>query len=109
MCAHGCTEHPDRGSNGLGELRAWTMNGAIQDSMPIYLDQPTHSEVKQVRPVAKATLTSKCFPYLVNTQSSTAAAVAELDFQVFDRSKPFQLCGVTIVPFDGALRAHVLC
>ena len=59
--------------------------------------------------VHEAELTSKCFPYLVSTQESTAAAVAELDFQVFDRSKPLKLCGVTVVPFDGASRPLSLC
>ncbi|BGP58566.1 hypothetical protein JCM8202_002328 [Rhodotorula sphaerocarpa] len=74
-------------SLGLDDLRGWTLRGAIQKSIPIYLTQGTFNEV------------SKAFPYLTNAGQVTGGGdVPALTWHIFDENKPFEVAGIDIVP-----------
>lgn len=73
--------------NGLDDLRAWTLGGAIQHSVPIYCDQYTYSEI------------SKMYPYLTNSSAKTGGGdVPEFTWNIIEDGKSFQICGVEITP-----------
>ncbi|GAA5959636.1 hypothetical protein JCM8115_001275 [Rhodotorula mucilaginosa] len=72
---------------GLDDLRGWTLRGAIQRSIPIYLTQHTFDEV------------SKAFPYLTNAGKVTGGGdVPALTWHIFDPDAPFQVAGIEVVP-----------
>ncbi|GAA6044114.1 hypothetical protein JCM8097_003217 [Rhodosporidiobolus ruineniae] len=72
---------------GLDDLRGWTLRGAIQPSIPIYLTQDTFTEV------------SKAFPYLTNAGKATGGGdIPALTWQIFDDRTPFEVCGIEVVP-----------
>ncbi|GAA5828644.1 hypothetical protein JCM11251_000885 [Rhodosporidiobolus azoricus] len=72
---------------GLDDLRGWTLRGAIQPSIPIYLTQDTFKEV------------SKAFPYLTNAGKATGGGdIPSLTWQIFDEKEPFEVCGLEVVP-----------
>ncbi|GAA5993462.1 hypothetical protein JCM10908_002202 [Rhodotorula pacifica] len=72
---------------GLDDLRGWTLRGAIQRSIPIYLTQETFNEV------------SKAFPYLTNAGKVTGGGdVPALTRHIFDENEPFQVAGIEVVP-----------
>ncbi|BGP43963.1 hypothetical protein JCM10450v2_008177 [Rhodotorula kratochvilovae] len=72
---------------GLDDLRGWTLRGAIQASIPIYLTQETFGEV------------SRAFPYLTNLGKATGGGdVPALTWHIFDENEPFELFGVKITP-----------
>ncbi|GAA5909601.1 hypothetical protein JCM8208_007197 [Rhodotorula glutinis] len=72
---------------GLDDLRGWTLRGAIQPSIPIYLTQETFNEV------------SRAFPYLTSLGKATGGGdVPALTWHVFDENEPFELFGVRITP-----------
>ncbi|GAA5919494.1 hypothetical protein JCM6882_008653 [Rhodosporidiobolus microsporus] len=72
---------------GLDDLRGWTLRGAIQPSIPIYLTQDTFKEV------------SKAFPYLTNAGKATGGGdIPSLTWQIFNENEPFEVCGVEVVP-----------
>ncbi|POY72085.1 hypothetical protein BMF94_4892 [Rhodotorula taiwanensis] len=72
---------------GLDDLRGWTLRGAIQRSIPIYLTQATFEEV------------SKAFPYLTNAGKVTGGGdVPALTWHIFDEDKPFEVAGIEVVP-----------
>ncbi|GAA5877593.1 hypothetical protein JCM3774_006127 [Rhodotorula dairenensis] len=72
---------------GLDDLRGWTLRGAIQKSIPIYLTQDTYNEV------------SKTFPYLTNAGKVTGGGdVPALTWHIFDQDEPFEVAGIEVVP-----------
>ncbi|GAA6020459.1 hypothetical protein JCM10207_000007 [Rhodosporidiobolus poonsookiae] len=72
---------------GLDDLRGWTLRGAIQPSIPIYLTQDTFDGV------------SKAFPYLTNAGRATGGGdIPALTWHVFDPSEPFELFGIEVLP-----------
>ncbi|KAJ3124558.1 hypothetical protein HK098_001058 [Nowakowskiella sp. JEL0407] len=82
---------------GLDDLRQWTIGGkgAIQKSVPIYLDSSTMDVVK------------RSFPYLVDTNLATGSGiVTALDFKVFgsafdkDSLLPFKIEELEVTPFQ---------
>ncbi|KAJ3071444.1 hypothetical protein HDU98_005338 [Podochytrium sp. JEL0797] len=84
---------------GLDDLRSWTLWGAIQESIPIYLNESTFKVVSNV------------FPYIVNHKvASGGGHLASLDFRVFDIPQPwaktredgfieFKVGEIDVVPF----------
>ncbi|KAJ3417620.1 hypothetical protein HDV05_000077 [Chytridiales sp. JEL 0842] len=61
---------------GLDDLRQWTLRGAIQDSISIYLSLETFDVV------------SRSFPYLVDSNKATGGgAVPALQFHIFDKDR----------------------
>ncbi|GAA6057190.1 hypothetical protein JCM3770_004369 [Rhodotorula araucariae] len=74
---------------GLDDLRGWTLRGAIQKSIPIYLTQETYGEV------------SRAFPYLTNLGKATGGGdVPALTWHIIDENEPFELFGVKITPLS---------
>ncbi|GAA5982654.1 hypothetical protein JCM11641_002325 [Rhodosporidiobolus odoratus] len=72
---------------GLDDLRGWTLRGAIQPSIPIYLTQETFVEV------------SKAFPYLTNAGKATGGGdIPALTWHIFKDDEPFELFGVEVMP-----------
>ncbi|KZT53646.1 hypothetical protein CALCODRAFT_439824 [Calocera cornea HHB12733] len=73
--------------NGLDDLRCWTLQGAIQDSIDIYLSQRTYEEVQRT------------FPYLVDKGMATGGgAVPEFQWHIIQEYNDFDICGVNITP-----------
>ncbi|MBW0532893.1 hypothetical protein O181_072608 [Austropuccinia psidii MF-1] len=73
--------------NGLDDLRAWTLGRAIQNSIPIYCNQYTYSEI------------SKSFRYLVNSDAKTGGGdVPEFEWRIIENSLAFEICGIQITP-----------
>ncbi|KAM5537261.1 hypothetical protein V8D89_008991 [Ganoderma adspersum] len=77
--------------NGLDDLRGWTLRGAIQPHIDIYLSEETFAEVKVT------------FPYLVQKELATGGGdVPEFRWHpyIVDR-EPFEIgdTGITIKPF----------
>jgi phosphoribosyl 1,2-cyclic phosphodiesterase len=60
---------------GLDDLRQWTMNGRVQSSVDIYLNQETYERVEA------------CFPYIVDSSKATGSGeVATVKFHIFDQN-----------------------
>ena len=84
---------------GMDDLRQWTMknspgNEAIQQSVPIYLDQETYQVV------------ARSFPYMVDSTKATGSGeVVSLKFNILETNEdgvmPFDVQGTTVVPFEG--------
>ncbi|EFP84118.1 uncharacterized protein PGTG_10496 [Puccinia graminis f. sp. tritici CRL 75-36-700-3] len=73
--------------NGLDDLRAWTLGGAIQDSIPIYCNEYTHTEI------------SRMYPYLVNSHAKTGGGdVPQFTWNIIRDGISFTLFGVEILP-----------
>ncbi|CAH7671070.1 beta-lactamase-like protein [Phakopsora pachyrhizi] len=73
--------------NGLDDLRAWTLGGEIQKTIPIYCNQYTLSEI------------SKAYGYLVDTTSRTGGGdVPSFEWHVIEDDVPFEVLGVRIAP-----------
>ncbi|KAI9334248.1 beta-lactamase-like protein [Obelidium mucronatum] len=78
---------------GLDDLRAWTLNGKVQQSINVFLSQRTLDVVKRV------------FPYMVDAAVATGGGhLPALEFIVFEENKPFSIPlsdseHVPVVPF----------
>ncbi|KZO93446.1 hypothetical protein CALVIDRAFT_485865 [Calocera viscosa TUFC12733] len=73
--------------NGLDDLRCWTLQGAIQDSIDIYLSQRTFEEVQRT------------FPYLVDKGMATGGgAVPEFQWHIIQEYNDFDICGIIMTP-----------
>ena len=81
---------------GLDDLRQWTLNGAVQSHVDIYLNQNTME------------FCSSVFPYLVDTtRASGGGDVSSLRFHLLERVngidgeyKPLNLYGLEVLPFE---------
>ncbi|GAA5875828.1 hypothetical protein JCM8547_005325 [Rhodosporidiobolus lusitaniae] len=72
---------------GLDDLRAWTLRGAIQPTIPIYLTQETFDDV------------ARAFPYLTTGKAVTGGGdIPALSWHVFDPTTPFMIEGIEVVP-----------
>ncbi|KAH9891002.1 beta-lactamase-like protein [Cubamyces lactineus] len=82
--------------NGLDDLRGWTLHGAIQPYIDVYVSMDTYDEVK------------RAFPYLISKEfASGGGDVPEFNWHIIDDRAPFQLhdTGIWIHPFNGAFSA----
>lgn len=71
---------------GLDDLRGWTMNGKVQKSINVYLNQETFDTVKTT------------FPYLVDTVKATGSGeVGALNFIIIT-DQEFYINGIKIIP-----------
>ncbi|KAI0080016.1 hypothetical protein K474DRAFT_1590696 [Panus rudis PR-1116 ss-1] len=80
--------------NGLDDLRGWTLRGAIQDHVDVYVSQDTFKEVQ------------RAFPYLVCKEFASGGgdvSVPEFKWHIIEDKTPFQLgdTGITVKPFNG--------
>ncbi|KAH8100484.1 beta-lactamase-like protein [Cristinia sonorae] len=76
--------------NGLDDLRAWTLNAAIQPHVDLYVSQATFVEIQ------------RSFPYLVSKEfASGGGDVPEFKWHIIDDRKPFEIqdTGIRISPF----------
>ncbi|KWU42648.1 hypothetical protein RHOSPDRAFT_5670, partial [Rhodotorula sp. JG-1b] len=74
---------------GLDDLRGWTLRGAIQRSIPIYLTQHTFDEVSKRVHLLKR----------INLRLQTGGGdVPALTWHIFDPDAPFQVAGIEVVP-----------
>lgn len=76
--------------NGLDDLRAWTLNGAIQSHIDIYASEHTFIEVQ------------RAFPYLVAKEfASGGGDVPEFKWHIIHDQEPFEIgeTGIKILPF----------
>ncbi|TFK36806.1 beta-lactamase-like protein [Crucibulum laeve] len=76
--------------NGLDDLRGWTLRGAIQSHIDVYVSQETFTEVQ------------RSFPYLVAKEfASGGGDVPEFKWHIFNDRVPFEIqdTGIEIVPF----------
>ncbi|EFI28660.1 hypothetical protein CC1G_13686 [Coprinopsis cinerea okayama7 len=76
--------------NGLDDLRAWTLRGAIQSHIDVYVSADTFSEVK------------RSFPYLVSKEfASGGGDVPEFQWHIIQDQVPFEIgdTGIRVVPF----------
>ncbi|KIY52801.1 hypothetical protein FISHEDRAFT_34626 [Fistulina hepatica ATCC 64428] len=79
-------------TNGLDDLRGWTLHKQVQDHVDIYASEATYNEVQ------------RAFPYLVDKKFATGGgAVPEFNWHIVYNNVPFQLenSDVTIRPFNG--------
>ncbi|KAI0662522.1 beta-lactamase-like protein [Cubamyces menziesii] len=77
--------------NGLDDLRGWTLHGAIQPYIDVYVSMDTYDEVK------------RAFPYLISKEfASGGGDVPEFNWHIIDDRAPFQLhdTGIWIHPFN---------
>ncbi|OJA07623.1 hypothetical protein AZE42_01128 [Rhizopogon vesiculosus] len=76
--------------NGLDDLRGWTLGGAIQKHIDVYVSQSTFGEVQ------------RSFPYLVSKEfASGGGDVPEFQWHIIEDKVPFEIkdTGVRITPF----------
>ncbi|KAF9015471.1 beta-lactamase-like protein [Cyathus striatus] len=86
--------------NGLDDLRGWTLRGAVQSHIDVYVSQETFSEVQ------------RSFPYLVSKEYASGGGdastfylwsfeVPEFKWHLFDDRVPFEIqdTGIDIMPF----------
>ncbi|KXN81123.1 hypothetical protein AN958_06077 [Leucoagaricus sp. SymC.cos] len=76
--------------NGLDDLRGWTLNGAIQPSIDVYLTQDTFTEVQ------------RSFPYLVSKEfASGGGDVPDFKYHIINDRESFEIqgTGIEITPF----------
>lgn len=76
--------------NGLDDLRAWTLGGAIQPFIDIYLSQDTFDGIQQ------------SFPYLVSKEfASGGGDVPEFKWHIISDKLPFEIgdTGIRVTPF----------
>lgn len=76
--------------NGLDDLRGWTLGGAIQPHIDIYVSQSTFGEVQ------------RSFPYLVSKEfASGGGDVPDFEWHIIEDKVPFEIkdTGVRITPF----------
>ncbi|KAJ3490481.1 hypothetical protein NLI96_g1414 [Meripilus lineatus] len=76
--------------NGLDDLRGWTLRGAIQPHVDLYVSQATFKEVQ------------RAFPYLVAKEfASGGGDVPEFKWHIIDDRVPFEIenTGIQITPF----------
>ncbi|EGO28417.1 hypothetical protein SERLADRAFT_458787 [Serpula lacrymans var. lacrymans S7.9] len=74
--------------NGLDDLRGWTLGGAIQSHIDVYVSLPTFREVQ------------RAFPYLVSKEfASGGGDVPEFAWHIIDDKVPFEINGIRITPF----------
>ncbi|KAI9066725.1 hypothetical protein FKP32DRAFT_1589417 [Trametes sanguinea] len=76
--------------NGLDDLRGWTLHGAIQPHIDVYVSDETYEEVE------------RAFPYLVNKKfASGGGDVPEFKWHRIEDRKPFEIgdTGIIIDPF----------
>ncbi|KAJ3107827.1 hypothetical protein HDU97_003175 [Phlyctochytrium planicorne] len=80
---------------GLDDLRQWTMDGNVQETIKIYLNKETMEVV------------ARAFPYMVDTSKATGGgAVPTLQFFVFDEGRqgeeipPFLIEELEVIPFE---------
>lgn len=80
-------------TNGLDDLRSWTLKGIIQDYIDIYLDLNTFNEIK------------RAFPYLVSKGFATGGGdVPDFRWHIVEANAPFSIGGEDgfwITPFYG--------
>ncbi|KAF9229603.1 hypothetical protein BS17DRAFT_771673 [Gyrodon lividus] len=77
--------------NGLDDLRGWTLGGAIQQHIDVYVSQTTFREVR------------RAFPYLVSREfASGGGDVPEFEWHIIEDKVPFEIkdTGVRITPFS---------
>ncbi|RDB29497.1 hypothetical protein Hypma_015168 [Hypsizygus marmoreus] len=77
--------------NGLDDLRAWTLNNAIQSHIDLYVSQDTFTEIQ------------RSFPYLVSKEyASGGGDVPEFRYHIINDSVPFEIqgTGIEITPFS---------
>ncbi|KNE99992.1 hypothetical protein PSTG_06844 [Puccinia striiformis f. sp. tritici PST-78] len=73
--------------NGLDDLRAWTLGGAIQESIAIYCNEYTHKEI------------ARMFPYLVDSDAKTGGGdVPQFTWNIIQDGTAFDLFGIEILP-----------
>ncbi|KAI9012558.1 beta-lactamase-like protein [Phycomyces nitens] len=73
--------------NGIDDLRQWTLHGAIQKNIDIYLSPETMDTV------------SSTFPYLVDSIHATGGGdVATFKYHIFDPKKSFSISGLDFTP-----------
>ncbi|CAG8478748.1 6508_t:CDS:2 [Acaulospora morrowiae] len=73
--------------NGLDDLRAWTLNEAIQNHIPIYLTNDTMNAVKTL------------FPYLVDSKQATGGGdLPQFRWHPIDLDTPFTVEGLEFTP-----------
>ncbi|KAG0703157.1 beta-lactamase-like protein [Suillus ampliporus] len=75
--------------NGLDDLRGWTLGGAIQTHIDVYVSQSTFGEVQ------------RSFPYLVSKEfASGGGDVPEFEWHIIEDKVPFEIkdTGVRITP-----------
>ncbi|KAF9455013.1 hypothetical protein P691DRAFT_716113 [Macrolepiota fuliginosa MF-IS2] len=76
--------------NGLDDLRGWTLNGAIQPYIDVYLSQATFTEVQ------------RSFPYLVSKEfASGGGDVPDFKYHIINDREAFEIedTGIEITPF----------
>lgn len=76
--------------NGLDDLRGWTLGGAIQTRIDVYVSQSTFFEVQ------------RSFPYLVSREfASGGGDVPDFEWHIIEDKVPFEIkdTGVQITPF----------
>ncbi|KZT06309.1 uncharacterized protein LAESUDRAFT_726141 [Laetiporus sulphureus 93-53] len=76
--------------NGLDDLRGWTLHGAIQPHIDIYVSMATFKEVQ------------RAFPYLVSKEfASGGGDVPEFKWHIIEDRVPFEIgdTGIRILPF----------
>lgn len=76
--------------NGLDDLRGWTLGGAIQTHIDVYVSQSTFQEVQ------------RSFPYLVSKEfASGGGDVPDFEWHIIEDKVPFEIkdTGVQITPF----------
>lgn len=73
---------PTPATNGLDDLRGWTLNSAIQSHLDIYLNVPTFNEIK------------RAFPYLTSKGFATGGGdVPEFKWHMIEAGVPFSIGG----------------
>ncbi|KAI8379513.1 beta-lactamase-like protein [Radiomyces spectabilis] len=72
---------------GLDDLRQWTLNGAIQNRIDIYLASETMNTVQTT------------FPFLVDAINATGGGdVATFKYHIFEDNAPFSIYGLDFMP-----------
>ncbi|KAL6299667.1 beta-lactamase-like protein, partial [Sparassis latifolia] len=77
--------------NGLDDLRGWTLHGAIQSHVDLYVSVSTYKEVQ------------RAFPYLVSKEfASGGGDVPEFKWHIIEDRVPFEIgdTGIQITPFS---------
>lgn len=77
--------------NGLDDLRGWTLHGAIQPYVDLYVSMDTFKEVQ------------RAFPYLVSKEfASGGGDVPEFKWHIIEDRMPFEIgdTGIRITPFS---------
>ncbi|EPS99072.1 hypothetical protein FOMPIDRAFT_1024325 [Fomitopsis schrenkii] len=76
--------------NGLDDLRGWTLHGAIQSHIDLYVSMNTFKEVQ------------RAFPYLISKEyASGGGDVPEFKWHIIEEGVPFEIgdTGIQIAPF----------